>query len=259
MSNIKFSVITIVYNDYKNIEKTILSVINQTYKNIEYIIIDGASTDGSIDVINKYQDKISKIISEPDSGIYNAMNKGIYNSSGDYIIFMNSGDKFSADNIIESIVNNINCSMLPNIIYGNYRESNNGICSNVIPAWNYKRIWYGVYACHQSMFYNLKLIKDNKLQFDESYKIAADYKFDLEITILAKENILKLDLCISDFDISGISNTNQNKCLRETNKARREVLKMNYIKIYAISAIQILARCTKKYLNPLYKLIRKIK
>ena len=259
MSNIKFSVITIVYNDCENIEKTILSVINQTYNNIEYIIIDGASIDGSIDIINKYQDKTSKIISEPDTGIYNAMNKGIYNASGDYIIFMNSGDKFSSNNIIESVANNINCNKLPNIIYGNYRESNNGICSNVIPAWNYKRIWYGVYACHQSMFYNIKFIKGNKLQFDESYKIAADYKFDLEATILAKDNILKLDLCISIFDISGISNTNQNKCLKETNKARREVLEMSYIKIYAISAIQVLARWTKKYLNPIYKLIRKVK
>lgn len=258
MKNITISVVTIVYNDAKNIENTIKSVINQSYNNIEYIIIDGASTDGTIEVIHKYKDKISKIISEPDTGIYNAMNKGIYNASGDYIIFMNSGDKFSNNYIITNIVNSLDIDNLPFIVYGNYRESNNGIYSNVIPAWDYKRIWYGVYACHQSMLYNLKFIKENNIVFDESYKIAADYKFDLETTILAKDNILKLNLCISDFDTSGISNTNQNQCLKETNRARREILKMSYIKIYSISFIQILARWTKKYLNFIYKIIRNI-
>src|SRR5437879_6907645 len=88
----KLSVITVVYNDVKGIERTMLSVLNQTYPNVEYIIIDGFSTDGTLDVIKKYQGRI-KLISEKDEGIYDAMNKGLAIATGDYVLFMNSGDE----------------------------------------------------------------------------------------------------------------------------------------------------------------------
>src|SRR4051812_15217048 len=90
----KLSVITIVYNNVRDMERTMLSVINQTYLHIEYIVVDGLSTDGTLDVINKYEGKISKLISEKDEGIYDAMNKGLAAATGDYVIFMNSGDEF---------------------------------------------------------------------------------------------------------------------------------------------------------------------
>src|SRR5690606_11240452 len=94
----KLSVITIVYNNIKDIERTIISVIKQSYNNIEYIIVDGASTDGTVDVIKKYDQEISKWISEPDSGIYNAMNKGLALATGDYVLFMNSVDEIYNSN-----------------------------------------------------------------------------------------------------------------------------------------------------------------
>lgn len=94
------SVVTVSYNAVSTIEQTILSVINQTYPNIEYIIIDGGSTDGTVNIIKKYTDKIAFWVSEPDKGIYDAMNKGIRIATGDWINFMNSGDRFAQTEVL---------------------------------------------------------------------------------------------------------------------------------------------------------------
>lgn len=99
----KISVITVVYNNVDTIKDTIESVLSQTYKNIEYIIIDGGSTDGTLDVIKEYEDKIDRYISEPDNGLWDAMNKGVSLASGDYIGFLNSDDLFAGEDVLEKI------------------------------------------------------------------------------------------------------------------------------------------------------------
>ena len=114
----KISIITVCYNSFNGIERTIKSVIQQTYKNIEYIIIDGGSTDGTIEIINRYKENIDVLISEKDSGIYDAFNKGIRNSSGDMIAFLNSGDYYLKDY----------CST----VISHFKPSYSFICSNVL-------------------------------------------------------------------------------------------------------------------------------
>ena len=99
----KLTVITIVYNNVRAIERTVLSVLNQTYPNIEYLVIDGASVDGTLEILKKHEGRISKLISETDKGIYDAMNKGLALSSGDYILFMNSGDEIYDSDTIEKV------------------------------------------------------------------------------------------------------------------------------------------------------------
>ncbi|HEY1007401.1 MAG TPA: glycosyltransferase, partial [Sphingobacteriaceae bacterium] len=100
--NQKLSVITIVFNNARDIERTILSVLNQTYGNIEYIVIDGASTDGTLEVIKRYEDRLI-LKSEKDKGIYDAMNKGLALATGDYVLFMNSGDEIYAADTVEKV------------------------------------------------------------------------------------------------------------------------------------------------------------
>lgn len=113
----KISVITVCYNAENSIEKTIESVLNQNYSNIEYIIIDGKSTDNTKNILRKYRDKITKIISEPDSGLYDAMNKGLLLATGDYVNFMNAGDIFCDNNVIKDVIEKYNSSA--DVIYGN--------------------------------------------------------------------------------------------------------------------------------------------
>lgn len=251
----KISVITIVYNDVEHIESTMLSVVNQTaFSSIEYIVVDGASTDGTSDVIKLYADKVDKYVCEHDTGIYNAMNKGLRMATGDYVVFINSGDLFSDNRVIENIIE-IAAETRPDLVYGNYREILNGNASKIIPCRSKDKIWYGPVASHQSTFYSLSNLRRNNLQYDESYRIAADYKLTAQV-ITAAKSVKKADLCISDFDVSGISSMNQNQGLKEANRVRREVLGWGAIRIAIVTTILLSARYLKRFMYPLYYIIR---
>lgn len=144
----KISVVTICYNSKLFIEKTILSVINQSYEDLEYIVVDGGSTDGTLDVIHKYSNRITKWISEKDEGIYNAMNKALDIITGDWVIFMNSGDCFYRYDVLSNIdflkYSEASCC---GVIYGNgislYRKKDYcalGLCHS-LKIIKYLRIW----------------------------------------------------------------------------------------------------------------------
>ena len=168
------SIITVVFNGEKKLEKTILSVINQTYDNLEYIVIDGSSKDGTIDIVKKYEDKINYWVSEKDSGIYEAMNKGILASKGDYINFMNAGDFFTRKNLVSEVVNILNSKKI-DLLYGN-SYIGNGSYNKV----NIKHKIQFIYKtiCHQVIF--AKKICFNNNMFDIRYQWLADYKWLLE-------------------------------------------------------------------------------
>lgn len=118
MNKLKISVVTVCYNAVETLEETMLSVLHQTYPDIEYIIIDGGSTDGTVDIIKKYADRLAYWVSEPDKGIYDAMNKGIDIATGDYINFMNAGDKFYQHNTVASLLESFTIMEPTTIIYG---------------------------------------------------------------------------------------------------------------------------------------------
>lgn len=166
------SIITITYNATKTLEATILSVINQTYSNIEYIIIDGGSTDGTVDIIKKYQSHIAYWISEPDKGIYNAMNKGIDLAHGIWINFMNAGDSFYDQNTLSNIrfpqINNKNLK----VIFGDNIGKKFGT-TYYRKAQPLKNIHRRIIACHQSIF--VSGINKEDIKFNETYKLASDY------------------------------------------------------------------------------------
>ena len=114
----KFSIITVTYQAGKVLEDTIQSVIFQTYRNVEYIIVDGGSTDNTLDIVKKYQDRISIVVSEPDKGLYDAMNKGIRLATGDYICFLNAGDELHENETLQRMVVTLKGKEIPDVIYG---------------------------------------------------------------------------------------------------------------------------------------------
>jgi len=171
---VRISVVTVAFNSSDFLEQTIQSVLNQTYNNIEYIIIDGASTDGSVEIINRYDDAIDYWVSESDKGIAHAMNKGIKASSGDYILFLHADDYFLNEQVVQTAVSYMNSK--PDIAAFNIVFQKQDIefeCkSRGFNYWlNFKT---GLY--HQGVFCSRAVFK--KLGgFDESYKIAMDYEF----------------------------------------------------------------------------------
>lgn len=180
MKNPKISVVTVSYNAVEAIEETMLSVINQTYQNIEYIIIDGGSKDGTVDIINKYRDKIAYFVSEPDKGIYDAMNKGINVSTGEWINFMNSGDKFYDVSTLSEVFNDV--SHNSDIIFGDTLicgSHNIRYIEYASPFYEHLPLHNNAGFNHQSTFVRTALAKCNP--FDTHYKLAADYNMIISL------------------------------------------------------------------------------
>lgn len=210
------SIITVVFNGKNTLEKTILSVINQNYQNIEYIIIDGGSTDGTLEIIHKYEKEIDYWISEKDNGIYDAMNKGILAANGKFVNFMNAGDYFFDNNILQKLPLN----PLSKIIFGNIMYESGKVFESTFDY----RMYLKNTLHHQSAFYALDLLKQLGL-FDTNFKILADYDMNfkaLKLGIKFEQVPLLVAIC-SDYGISDIPKfTNYN----EEVKIR---LKSNYL------------------------------
>ncbi|MBK3333197.1 glycosyltransferase [Persephonella atlantica] len=192
------SIITVVYNGEKYLEETIQSVINQVYPNIEYIIIDGGSTDGTLDIIRKYENYIDYWVSEPDDGIYDAMNKGIKSATGMWINFMNAGDSFTNREVLTKIKFHIYKEKA--LIYGN--KIQNG---EIIFPLDITKLEVGeIMACHQAMFFNKRVLK-HELFYNVKYKIYGDYELVNRIYLKNPENLVYINEAICMFRGGGVS------------------------------------------------------
>ncbi|MDP4270050.1 MAG: glycosyltransferase family 2 protein [Bacteroidota bacterium] len=195
----KLSVITVNLNNAHGLQKTILSIISQTFQNFEYIIIDGGSVDDSLKIIKQYPDNISKWVSEPDDGIYNAMNKGIRLAQGDYLLFLNSGDQLYASDTLWQVFETEHDQ---SILYGN-------VCvtpeDRVIryPGKLTMAFLYEQTIVQQSIFYRRDLFHD--LQFDESYRLISDWIFLMDQVVFKACSYLYVDLIIANYDATGLS------------------------------------------------------
>ena len=214
----KISVITINLNNKDGLRKTIESVVSQTQEDFEFIVIDGASTDGSVDVINEYQNKIQYRISEKDTGIYNAMNKGIKAAKGDYVLFLNSGDRLADKDVLEKTIKLINPNAAvcaADIYYDNGNSlvlrSNplNFSCTNHL-------LLGGLF--HQSTFIKREMFVKYGL-YNESKRIAADWEFFTLILVLNPEIYQHIPITLAVWDSFGISNE---QTMQATLKQERE-------------------------------------
>lgn len=193
----KISVVTVVYNCVNTIKETIESVLSQTYRDIEYLVIDGGSEDGTLDIVKSYSDKIDFIISEKDNGIYDAMNKGIRFSSGQYLFFLNSGDLFYDENTLSKVFKDLGNENL--LIYGNAKL----VPSNLIQNQKNWHLDVRKKIIHQSIFMPTSFCKE--VPFNIAYKIMADYKNVRTFIKSYPHYVVYLDFPICIYDTSGVS------------------------------------------------------
>ena len=243
------SIITIAKNEEKSIERTILSVINQSAINeIEYIVIDGKSSDNTLEIIKKYKDKISKIISEPDFGIYNAMNKGIKAANGDYILFLNAGDVLFCNKTIEKILPKLNCDLVfGDILIRDKNGKNSTIEYDFIDDFElfYKSLPHPCTFIKKECFLKLDL-------YDETKKIMSDWQWFLKyFNLKGKYKYIKTPVAI--FYLGGVSTKKETKYLRK--KERAEVRNIYYSKRKQV-LYKIILKLTKN--KTVLKFIRKI-
>lgn len=214
----KFSIITVTYQAGKVLEDTIRSVVFQTYRNVEYIIVDGASTDNTLEIANKYSKHISRVISEPDKGLYDAMNKGIRLATGDYLCFLNAGDKLHGNETLQRMVQTLKGERLPDVLYGETAivdEEGHFLRMRRLSApekLHWKSFKQGMLVCHQAFFARRELAI--KHLYDLQYRFSAD--FDWCIRIMKQARCLhNTGLTIIDYLNEGMTTRNHKASLKE--------------------------------------------
>ncbi|RZJ57693.1 MAG: glycosyltransferase [Flavobacterium sp.] len=209
----KLSVITIVYNNVKDIDRTMLSVLNQTYPNIEYIVIDGASSDGTLEKVKQYEQRLSLLVSEPDKGIYDAMNKGLALATGDYVLFMNSGDELYAPDTVAEV---FETAASADIYYGEtemYDENWKSLgqrrhCAPETFSW--ESFKYGMSISHQAIYIKRALVSP----YDLKYKYSSDIDWIIKATKNAS-SIVNTHMYVAKYLVGGISKKKHFASLKE--------------------------------------------
>jgi glycosyltransferase involved in cell wall biosynthesis len=209
----KLTVVTIVYNNVRDIERTVLSVLNQTYFNIEYLVIDGASTDGTLELLKKYEGRLTKLISESDEGIYDAMNKGLALASGDYILFMNSGDEIYTSDTVENVFAS---ALDADIYYGETEMFNEdwkslGQRRHKAPeSFIWKDFKFGMCISHQAIYIRRSLTEP----YDPQYKLSADIDWIIKAAKKATK-IVNTRIYVAKYLVGGMSKKKHRQSLIE--------------------------------------------
>lgn len=237
----QLSIITITYNAEQFLERTIQSILAQTDQNFEYIIIDGKSKDGTLAIAENYKSRVNKLISEPDKGLYDAMNKGLKNASGDFVWFMNAGDEINDYQAVEKICKAISDKI--DVLYGDtyfVDDSGNiqGLRSEITPhrlpkELKWRDMKLGMLVCHQAF-----IARKSIAPFYMENNLSADVDWEIECLKRARE-VKYLDFVVAKYLTGGISN----KQLKRSLLDRYKVLKKHFGLIGAFSAhLQILFR-----------------
>jgi len=247
----KISIIVVCRNAAATIEATFTSIISQTYKNYEIIVIDGASSDGTQEIIKKYERQLTFWVSEPDKGIYNAMNKGIKHSTGNWFYFLNANDTLFDNNVFMRVAKTINRYPEIEMIYGDVRLTGGEKHSLEIKSTagiNQMSYFFNFSIWHQAIFYNEKIFQKTGL-YNENYHIVADWEHLIRSLAVEKIPALHIPVLIANFDISGVS-ANHGRFSR--GKRERIAVRWHYFKGSIFYWLFLDAFC-KKIFNSLYK------
>lgn len=258
----KISIITINWNNYAGLKKTIDSVASQSVSPFEFIVIDGASSDGSANLIREYSDKISYSVSEPDKGIYNAMNKGVAAAHGDYCLFLNSGDTLCSPEVLALVQDS---GVRADVVCGNAMILENPPRRKMAPEEITLRFLYGTALCHQAVLIKTELLR--KHPYDETLRIVADRKFFLQCLILDACSYEAVNIDICNYDISGFSAKNRFASEQEWQTAMQSLIPGRILTdygreasgaLYGTSAYEqlFLEIGRRRWRKPVYRLVR---
>jgi glycosyltransferase involved in cell wall biosynthesis len=254
----KLSVITINKNNATGLLKTIKSVVEQVFKDFEFIIIDGASADNSVEIIERYREKINYWVSEQDGGIYNAMNKGIVKATGDYCLFLNSGDYLVNNDILTQLFQ-YECT--EDIIAGavlTYSTKSNEIkLLNPLDSENFSFIDFYEYSLnHQATLIRRNLFYQNGF-YDESYSVISDWLFFVNAIVFKAATFRSINLIITKIDSEGISSNLNEIFISEKMPALKGMLPKHILKDYQSGYIQtVMSLKRNKIMWFLFKLLR---
>ena len=204
------TIITVCRNHAQELERTIRSVESQTWQEREYLVIDGASTDDTLDVIKAHEASITRWVSEPDQGIYDAMNKGVRMAQGEWVIFMNAGDTFASDDTLQRVFGS---PQNADVIYGDV------IKGELVKKAEAPRNAHRMFYCHQSAFVRTRCLR--KFPFDIRHRMSADFK-QVKQLYLSGKTFLQLDFPVANFDTQGVSNKNRSAGLYDNIQVIRE-------------------------------------
>ena len=214
-----FSIITINYNNSEGLRHTIESVVCQIYHDYEYIVIDGGSTDESFSIIKSFSEQIDYWVSEKDRGIYHAMNKGVIQAHGDYCLFLNSGDVFYDDAVLDRIAS---IDLKEDIVVGKLVSKADGHFLFNPPSRPISMYYlYSSTIPHQSSFIKTELLRE--YPYDENLKIVSDWKFFVQAIVLRNCSIKYVDEIITRFDVDGLSTSNPDKMWKEKEKVLYDI------------------------------------
>jgi len=212
----KFSIITVCYNAETELEDTIQSVITQTYRHVEYIIVDGASKDGTLAITDRYKERIDRVVSEPDKGLYDAMNKGLRLATGDYVCFLNAGDCFHEDSTLQQMASTLTMTGLPDVLYGETElvdKEGHFVRMRRLSApetLTWRSFKQGMLVCHQAFFAKRALAEPYDLQ----YRFSADFDWCIRIMKKAK-HLHNTHLTVIDYLEEGMTTKNRRASLME--------------------------------------------
>ena len=226
----KYTIITVNYNNKDGLRKTIESVVSQTFRDFEYIVIDGGSTDGSVDVLKAYDDRINYWVSEKDAGIYNGMNKGIAKATGEYLNFMNSGDCFYSEQVLQQVADR---QKTEDIIVGrdyHYNQQTQQGFATILPPRITMLTFYIQTLPHQSTFFKRELFKDTP--YDENLRIVSDIKFYIQKLCIEDCSIAVIDDIICRREPDGVSKTYNERRIAEHRAVLAEALPVGAMKDY---------------------------
>ena len=204
------TIITVCRNHAQELERTIRSVESQTWQEREYLVIDGASTDDTLDVIKAHEASITRWVSEPDQGIYDAMNKGVRMARGEWVIFMNAGDTFASDDTLQRVFGS---PQNADVIYGDV------IKGELVKKAEAPRNAHRMFYCHQSAFVRTRCLRE--FPFDIRHRMSADFK-QVKQLYLSGKTFLQLDFPVANFDTQGVSNRNRSAGLYDNIQVIRE-------------------------------------